>query len=163
MTEKAENRLLNEDARRLLHFVQENSVDVTITSPPYYGVTNYHYDQWLRLWLLGGRPNATRVSGKHRGKFEDRKKYRTLLRTVFRRASKLMSPDACVYVRTDRRKSTYAVTRAVLREVFPTKRLRRHLRPVYSRALLGLIGTLSSKGRSGAFPKQMGCLLYALQ
>src|SRR5947208_15991058 len=23
-----------------------------LTSPPYYAITNYHYDQWLRLWLL---------------------------------------------------------------------------------------------------------------
>jgi hypothetical protein len=31
-----------------------------LTSPPYQGITNYHYDQWLRLWLLGGQPNALR-------------------------------------------------------------------------------------------------------
>ena len=35
------------------------------TSPPYCGVTNYHYDQWLRRWLLGGTPNALAVSGRH--------------------------------------------------------------------------------------------------
>src|SRR5262249_28880825 len=33
------------------------------TSPPYYGVTNYFYDQWLRLWLLGGsnKPRSPRT------------------------------------------------------------------------------------------------------
>jgi hypothetical protein len=29
-----------------------------LTSPPYFSLTNYHYDQWLRLWMLGGRPTA---------------------------------------------------------------------------------------------------------
>ena len=40
-----------------------------------YSSTNYHYDQWLRLWLLGGPPNAARIGGRHRGKFEDRAGY----------------------------------------------------------------------------------------
>ena len=50
-----------------------------LTSPPYYGVTNYHYDQWLRLWLLGGPPTSRRIGGKHKGKFESKPQYRQLL------------------------------------------------------------------------------------
>ena len=34
------------------------------TSPPYQGVTNYHEDQWLRLWLLGGPPKPHYVEEK---------------------------------------------------------------------------------------------------
>ncbi|OQY27559.1 MAG: hypothetical protein B6244_10290 [Candidatus Cloacimonetes bacterium 4572_55] len=30
------------------------------TSPPYYSVTDYYADQWLRLWLLGGPENPNR-------------------------------------------------------------------------------------------------------
>ena len=41
MTEKRPGQLLNEDARHLLDFIQENSVDVTITSPPYYDLKDY--------------------------------------------------------------------------------------------------------------------------
>src|SRR5260221_4859188 len=56
------------------------------TSPPYYGVTNYHYDQWLRLWLLGGPAHAARNGNWLRGKFEHRANYETLLSEVFARA-----------------------------------------------------------------------------
>ncbi len=50
-----------------------------LTSPPYCGITNYHYDQWLRLWLLGGAPNALAIGGRYRGKFADKEKYKQLL------------------------------------------------------------------------------------
>ena len=101
-----------------------------LTSPPYFGVTNYHYDQWLRLWLLGGRADALRAGGRYRDKFEHRAEYRRLLQLVFERAAPRLSPDATVYVRTDRRKITCVATREVLTEVFPDKVLRRIARPV---------------------------------
>jgi hypothetical protein len=101
-----------------------------LTSPPYFGVTNYHYDQWLRLWLLGGRADALRAGGQYRDKFEHQLEYRRLLKLVFERAAPCLSPDATVYVRTDRRKITYEATREVLTEVFPDKVLRRIVRPV---------------------------------
>ena len=34
-------------------------VSAIITSPPYYNVTSYEEDQWLRLWLLGNEPRPT--------------------------------------------------------------------------------------------------------
>jgi hypothetical protein len=100
-----------------------------LTSPPYYAITNYHYDQWLRLWLLGGPPNALRAGGAVCGKFEHRQKYRELLRCVFSLASELLASDATVYVRTDKREITYTTTTEVLREVFPDKRLRSEVKP----------------------------------
>ena len=112
-----QSTLLNEKARLLL------------TSPPYYGITNYHYDQWLRLWMLGGPPNSHRVQGRHRGKFEDKEKYRRLLTDVFERTKALLHNDAVIYVRTDRRKLTLDTTVSVLKETFPQHRLRRRHRP----------------------------------
>lgn len=53
--------------------------DLLFTSPPYFCVTNYHYDQWLRLWLLGFPPNALRNGNGRGGKFEAREKYKDLL------------------------------------------------------------------------------------
>lgn len=100
------------------------------TSPPYFHLTNYHYDQWLRLWLLGGPPSAARVGGRYRGKFEDRDAYRDLLARVFGAAAHMMKQNGVVYVRTDRRAFTYRTTVEVLREVFPRKKLRRRARPV---------------------------------
>jgi hypothetical protein len=100
-----------------------------LTSPPYYAITNYHYDQWLRIWLLGGPPNALRAGGAVRGKFEDRKRYRELLRCVFSLASELLTDDATVYVRTDKREITYTTTAEVLKDVFPGKKFRSEVKP----------------------------------
>jgi hypothetical protein len=58
-----------------------------LTSPPYFRLTNYHYDQWLRLWMLGGSPTANRLGEENRGKFEGRVAYSKLLVTAFRKAS----------------------------------------------------------------------------
>jgi len=110
------------------------------TSPPYFHLTNYHYDQWLRLWLLGGPPNAARIGGRHRGKFEDRVAYRELLARVFGVAAKMMTRDAVVYVRTDRRAFTYRTTLEVLRDVFPRKMLLRRTRPVQGPTQTRLFG-----------------------
>jgi hypothetical protein len=42
--------------------------DLVLTSPPYFDVTNFEEDQWLRLWFLGGPPKPTTgvVSGDDR-------------------------------------------------------------------------------------------------
>jgi hypothetical protein len=115
------------------------------TSPPYYGLTNYHYDQWLRLWLLGEAPDARRKPGRHRAKFENRNGYEQLLRVVFTRAASLLTPNATVYVRTGRQQVTRQVTREVLREVFPKKRLQSVLQPFRTRTQTSLFGDHSAK------------------
>lgn len=84
-----------------------------LTSPPYYALTNYHYDPWLRLWLLGGRPDAVRSGEANRGKFEHSQGYRRLLEDVSEGCAPLLAKDAVIYVRTDRRPMTYRTTRSV--------------------------------------------------
>jgi hypothetical protein len=115
------------------------------TSPPYCGVTNYHYDQWLRLWMLGGPPNARRSANGIRGKFEGREDYRLLLDQVFRRAKPLLHRDATVYVRTDARSFTRDTTIEVLRDVFPRKRLSIRKRPVLGVTQTRLFGDFETK------------------
>ena len=100
-----------------------------LTSPPYFGITNYHYDQWLRLWLLGGPPTSRRTRGMFKGKFENQRQYRLLLLSVFTSAKPLLTENAVIYVRTDRRKLTLRTTAEVLKEVFPGRRLRYKYRP----------------------------------
>jgi hypothetical protein len=100
-----------------------------LTSPPYCAVTNYHYDQWVRLWLLGGPPGPRAVGGSSRGRFWNTEAYERLLRDVFTMAGELLTDDAVVYVRTHKRKRTYSITRRVLGEVFPEKRIRAVPRP----------------------------------
>jgi hypothetical protein len=120
-------------------------VRLLFTSLPYFGLTNYHYDQWLRLWLLGGPPNALRAGGRYRGKFEHRERYRALLFKVFDKAAKLLSSDSVVYVRTDRRKITYQTTLEVLSQVFPGRRLLRKARPFRRPTQTRLFGDHSAK------------------
>ena len=100
-----------------------------LTSPPYLGITNYHYDQWLRLWLLGGPPTSRRPGGLYRGKFENKHQFRMLLHNVFTSAKPLLARDATIYVRTDGRSLTRGITMEVLREVFPTRQLHYRRRP----------------------------------
>ena len=101
-----------------------------LTSPPYCGITNYYYDQWLRLWLLGGLPNALANPGRYRGKFADQQKYKQLLFDVFSRTEPLLDKNAVVYVRTDHRKMTLNMTIDVLGQVFPKKRMFRYSRQI---------------------------------
>lgn len=110
------------------------------TSPPYHAVTNYHYDQWLRLWLLGGPPNALRNGNGRSGKFVAREAYRQLLTMVFTRAAKVLDDDATVYVRTDIREFTYCTTKEVLRNAFPGKRLTEISRPMLRPSQTRLFG-----------------------
>jgi hypothetical protein len=59
-------RVVEGDARhasRLLRSYRER-VSLVITSPPYLDITDYHEDQWLRLWFLGGP--AKPVAGQGR-------------------------------------------------------------------------------------------------
>lgn len=93
------------------------------TSPPYYSVTNYHYDQWLRLWMLGGPERPTRFGGADQKRFESKAAYRTLLQQVFGDCAKMMAGDAIVYVRTDARLFTFQTTLEALCVAFPEKRL----------------------------------------
>lgn len=115
-------------------------VNLLFTSPPYHAVTNYHYDQWLRLWLLGGPPHALRTGNGRRGKFEARTSYRCLLAQVFQHAAEILTDDATIYVRTDARGFTYRTTLSVLQAVFPEKGLVEIKRPLLRPSQTELFG-----------------------
>lgn len=115
------------------------------TSPPYCGVTNYHYDQWLRLWMLGGTDRPVSSGGPHRGKFESEEGYRALIENVFQTAAIAMRSDAVIYVRTDAREFTLETTVAALTRVFPRHRINHTLRPMEGRSQTALFGDYSEK------------------
>lgn len=96
-----------------------------LTSPPYFGVTNYFYDQWLRLWLLGG-PTMPRSPGDAcMRKFQNKRQYVSMLLDVFEKSSALLTRNAVVHVRTDARDFTREATIEALELAFPKKRLRK--------------------------------------
>jgi hypothetical protein len=115
-----------------------------LTSPPYFGITNYHYDQWIRLWLLGGPPTdhrtKTEIRGKHRDKFSNFGVYGDLLSAVFASSAKMLREDAVVYVRSDRREPTRSLIRKVLKTTFPSHELRSVSRPITDQTQTHLFG-----------------------
>lgn len=133
------------------------------TSPPYFSVTNYHYDQWLRLWLLGGPPSAKRLpdSREVRGKFESEVRYRSLLLSVFSEAAALMVADSVVYVRTGLGRVTFEATLEALREAFPRHGIYQKPQPYSQPTQTSLFGDFGTKAgeidiimTSGTLPLQ---------
>lgn len=119
--------------------------DLLFTSPPYCGVTNYHYDQWLRLWMLGHQAIPRSHGGRWQRKFESKADYKDLLTSVFAGAAARMRNDAVVVVRTDARKFTLATTIEALVSAFPNKELKEEQRPLEGQTQTALYGDRSEK------------------
>ncbi len=119
--------------------------DLLFTSPPYYSVTNYHCDQWLRLWMLGQRPSPRRRGGRWERRFESQSDYHELLAGVFGGAAPLMSNDAVIVVRTDARQFTLSATVEALQTAFPNKALHKEERPLKKKTQTALYGDTSPK------------------
>jgi hypothetical protein len=115
------------------------------TSPPYYGITHYHKDQWLRLWLLGGKEQPLGSSEKNRGRFESKVAYKELLENVFSSAAEIMDDSATVFVRTDTREFTKLTTLEVLRKYFPGWKEEIIDAPVIGKTQTTILGNTSSK------------------
>jgi len=115
------------------------------TSPPYFGITNYYYDQWLRLWLMGGPDRPCSPREKFKRKFESTEVYRDLLLSVFSTAASVMAKDATVYVRTDAREFTKQTTLEILRNCFPGWKEQIIDRPVIEETQTALYGDKSQK------------------
>lgn len=115
------------------------------TSPPYFGVTNYHYDQWLRLWVLGFENDAYVARGPYQGRFTHPVRYQSLLNEVFWRAAKLVADDAVVYVRTSKDPFTKQATLDAMLAAFPKKKLEEVERPFRLPTQTHLYGDKSSK------------------
>ena len=128
-----------------LRAANEERASLLFTSPPYCGITNYHYDQWLRLWMLGDGPLPAGKGGQSRGKFDSQTQYRELLRKVFTRSAKLLTPDAVVYVRTDARPFTLECTIETLTTAFPGKSITQIDRPLLKQSQTALFGDKSQK------------------
>ncbi|MEM0940953.1 MAG: DNA methyltransferase [Bacteroidota bacterium] len=97
----------------------DTKYSLLFTSPPYCSITDYHADQWLRLWLLGGSVKPQKLKDKHKGRFVNREEYYELLDNVFGNCSKMMDEKSTIYVRTDKRDFTYNSTLEILKKHFP--------------------------------------------
>lgn len=104
------------DSRKVLKRSSAGPFDLLVTSPPYCDITNYRYDNWIRLWMLGG-PALPDCSTAER--YGNRVAYTDLLTGVFERASGRLSRKAVIYVRTDARSFTASATEDAVRAVWP--------------------------------------------
>jgi hypothetical protein len=139
---KTKSRIYLGDSREQLKILAKgafaNKARLLFTSPPYQGVTNYFYDQWLRLWLLGGPSQPRSPKNNCKGRFDNKQAYTRLLQTIFTDSKAILTPGAVVYVRTDARKFTYDSTVEALEKAFPRKKLRdeKRSRPMFTQTAL---------------------------
>ena len=108
------------DSREVLGRHGNFGANLILTSPPYYGVTNYEYDNWIRLWMLG---KCSLPTFRRAARFSHREKYKDLLTGVFGVARRLSEDDVTVYVRTDARDFTIQVTLRTLLDTWPDHKL----------------------------------------
>lgn len=143
------NRLYLSDASVKLSSLSKENVSkkfsLLFTSPPYWSVTNYHVDQWLRLWLLGGEGFPKSLIGNYKGRFLSKQKYVDLLEKVFCASSKILKKDSVVYVRTDAREYTFETTKIILKKYFPKYKMTIKAKPFLSKTQTELFGDKSDK------------------
>lgn len=122
----ADSSILFGDSSDELEKITQRAKDAEIkfsllfTSPPYWSITDYYADQWLRLWMLGGPSIPKSNAHKHKGRFGSKVEYYKLLDDVFGYCSKIMDADkSTIYVRTDKREYTFNSTLEILKKHFP--------------------------------------------
>jgi hypothetical protein len=74
-------------------------VAAAITSPPYFDVTAYEEDQWLRLWFLGFRPRPSYHRISRDDRYEVKARYWRFLGEVWCGIAPLMRPAAVLVCR----------------------------------------------------------------
>jgi hypothetical protein len=93
-------RVVECDARKAASMLRsyKGRVKLVVTSPPYLDITDYHEDQWLRLWFLGGPAKPMAGQGK-----DDRHRiveyYWQFLREAWAGIAPLLQESAHVVVR----------------------------------------------------------------
>lgn len=117
---ECKSRIFLGDAREKLKRLNHLRATLLITSPPYRGITNYEYDNWIRLWLLGGPEWPNWGQGQ---RYNNGGCYKELIEDVFSTAKRKMLDDACLVVRTDRRRFTLETTAYALSNLWPDHRL----------------------------------------
>jgi len=74
-------------------------IRAVITSPPYFDVTNFEEDQWLRLWFLGGPPSPTRNRLSRDDRYTSEDKYWGFIADMWRSLGRILPTGAHVVIR----------------------------------------------------------------
>jgi hypothetical protein len=76
-----------------------SKVHCVVTSPPYFDVTNYAEDQWLRLWFLGGPPEPKKQIFSRDDRHGDIDDYWAMLADMWRTLSLVLGNKADIVIR----------------------------------------------------------------
>jgi len=79
--------------------IVQKSIRCVITSPPYFDVTNYAEDQWLRLWFLNGPAHPAVGSRGSDDRHSSLDRYWSLLADMWRSLGLVLSRNADVVIR----------------------------------------------------------------
>ena len=74
-------------------------IKCVITSPPYFNVTNFEEDQWLRLWWLGSLPKPTYGRISRDDRHEQASKYWDLISDLWRVLGQVLVKRANIVIR----------------------------------------------------------------
>ena len=113
--------IIHGDSSNFLSDYKNKKFDLLFTSPPYFSVTDYRQDSWIRLWLLGEGPSLP--DWKKDQRTTRRECYPQMLFDIFSSASRLLKPYSVVWVRTDARAFTKDATLKILRSLWPWRKL----------------------------------------
>jgi hypothetical protein len=93
--------ILHADMRDLPRFASRlpRPIRCVVTSPPYFDVTNYAEDQWLRLWFLGGPPQPKRQAFAKDDRHSAVDRYWMLLADMWRSLGLILDRNADVVIR----------------------------------------------------------------
>lgn len=92
--------VFHDDMRRLPWLLpRRRKVACVITSPPYFDVTNFEEDQWLRLWFLGGPPYPTQGRISRDDRHGDPSKYWGFVADMWRALGRVLASNADIVIR----------------------------------------------------------------
>lgn len=93
-------RVVEGDARRASSLLRpyRERVKLVVTSPPYLDLTDYHEDQWLRLWFVGGPTKPITRQGRD-DRHRSPEKYWQFLREAWAGVLPLLRDDAQFVIR----------------------------------------------------------------
>ena len=86
--EQPKSKLFKSDSRTLP--IENNSVDLIVTSPPFLDLINYIDDNWLRFWFLGFNKEDLRTSLIQTG---DIKEYKNFIKDSLKEMNRVLKKD----------------------------------------------------------------------
>ena len=94
-------RVLLADSRHLARHLPSvrGRVAAVVTSPPYFDMTSFEEDQWLRLWMLGSDPQPSRGKVSKDDRHTSEVQYWAFLRAVWMGVEPLLRSSATIVCR----------------------------------------------------------------